>query len=110
MSNTKNKKSKSIFLSLILCFAMILSAFAGINIVSPKSHQVYAITTSERNNVSSDLLSSYYNFYTTSTAKPATPNGWTKISDNQVNKDSIISGIVDVTDETTFKSSTYKTT
>ena len=109
MSNSKNKKCKSIFLSLILSFAMIFSAFAGINIVSQKT-QVYAITTSERNNVSSDLLSNYYNFYTTSTAKPATPNGWTKISDNQVNQDNIISGIVDVTDETTFKTSTYKTT
>lgn len=109
MLNTRHKKSKNIFFSLILCFAMIISAFAGIHF-SPKSEEVYAGSDYIVKNVSSDLLNSYHNFYTTSTAKPATPNGWSEITTNQVNKDNIIKGIVDVTDETTFKTSTYKTT
>lgn len=109
MLNTRHKKSKKIFFSLILCFAMIISAFAGIHF-SPKSEEVYAGSDYIVKNVSNDLLNSYHNFYTTSTAKPATPNGWSEITTNQVNKDNIIKGIVDVTDETTFKTSTYKTT
>ena len=109
MLNTRHKKSKNIFFSLILCFAMIISAFAGIHF-SPKSEEVYAGSDYIVKNVSNDLLNSYHNFYTTSTAKPATPNGWSEITTNQVNKDNIIKGIVDVTDETTFKTSTYKTT
>ena len=108
MLKTRNKKSKYIFFSLILCFAMMISAFAGIHFAMPT--KVNAGSDYIVKNVSSDLLSSYHNFYTTSTAKPATPNGWSEISDNQVNKDNIIKGIVDVTDETTFKTSTYKTT
>ena len=109
MLNTRHKKSKNIFFSLILCFAMIISAFAGIHF-SLKSEEVYAGSDYVVKNVSSDLLNSYHNFYTTSTAKPATPNGWSEITTNQVNKDNIIKGIVDVTDESTFKTSTYKTT
>lgn len=108
MLNAKRKKSKNILFSLILCLAMTLSAFAGFNFA--KKTEVMASTNYIVNDVSSDLLSNYYNFYTTSTAKPATPSGWTQISENKVNEDNIIKGIVDLTDETTFKTSTYKTT
>lgn len=108
MSNTKNK-TKNILCSIILCFAMILSAFVGIKL-APKT-EVNANTLIAED-VSSNLLSTYYNFATSSSAKPATPNGWSEIKDNQVNSESgrMVRGIVDVTDETTFSTSTYKTT
>ena len=106
MSNTKNK-TKNILCSIILCFAMIISAFVGIKL-APKAQVDANSLISE--DVSSNLLSTYYNFATSSSAKPATPNGWSEISGNQVNKDNIVKGIVDVTDETTFSTSTYKTT
>lgn len=109
MLKTRNKKSKNIFFSLILCIAMTISAFTGLHFI--KQDNVMAAGSDYiQKDVSSDLLSTYYNFYTTSSAKPATPNGWTEISDNQVNKDNIIKGIVDLKDETTFKTSTYHTT
>ncbi len=108
MLNTKKNKIKNIIFSIILCLGMFVSALSGINIVP--NYQVFAGTNNIINDVSSTLLSSYYNFSTTSTAKPATPNGWSEISDNVVNEDNIIKGIVDVKDETTFNTSTYKTT
>ncbi len=109
MLKTRNKKSKTIFFSLILCIAMIISAFTGLHFV-PQSKVMAANSDFISKDVSSDLLSTYYNFYTTSSAKPATPNGWSEITDNQVNEDNIVKGIVDVTDESTFKTSTYHTT
>lgn len=96
----------------MLCFAIILSAFIGLNVAKTT---VFADDSSNYKcvNVSSDLLNSYYNFYTTSSTRsaPATPNGWSEISGtgNQVNKDNILKGIVDLTDDTTFSPSTFKT-
>lgn len=96
----------------MLCFAIILSAFVGLNVAKTT---VFADDGSNYKcvNVSSDLLNSYYDFYTTSSTRtaPATPSGWSEITGtgNQVNKDNILKGIVDLTDDTTFPSSTFKT-
>ena len=113
MSNTKNYKIKSIICSILLCFAMIISAFVGFNIKANDVVMADDGSNYRTVNVSSDLLSSYYNFNTTASTRsaPATPNGWSIITGigNQVNKDNILSGIVDLTDDTTFSASTFKT-
>lgn len=109
MSNTKKSKSKKFICSIILCFAMILSAFIGFNFAPA---QVYA-STLNGTNVSSDLLSNW-NFSTSSSATPVTPNGWSEIKEDN-NQDvntrkNIIRGIVDVKDEKSFPTSKYYTT
>lgn len=107
MLNSKKSKIKNILCSLILSFGFLLSAFSGISFASTK---VYASTNNNIiEDVSSSVLSSYYNFYTTSTSKPATPNGWTELTDSSKNEDNIKRGIVDVENETTFNTDTYKT-
>lgn len=104
---TKKIKSKKVICSLFMCIAVLISAFCGIK-STPTS--VDAASDNYRVNVSSDLLSTYHNFYTTSSAKPATPNGWTVIDDYATNDDNIVRGIVDVKDTSTFSTTTYKTT
>ena len=92
---------------------MIISAFVGFNIKANDVVMADDGSNYRTVNVSSDLLSSYYNFNTTASTRsaPATPNGWSIITGigNQVNKDNILSGIVDLTDDTTFSASTFKT-
>ena len=102
---TKKIKSKKVICSLFMCIAVLISAFIGIK-ATPI--QVQAISDNYRENISSDTLT-YYNFYTTSSAKPATPNGWTLLDDYATNDDAIVRGIVDLTSESTFSESTYKT-
>jgi len=75
---TKKIKSKKVICSLFMCIAVLISAFCGIKSTPV---EISAASDNYRVNVSSELLSSYYNFYTTSSAKPATPNGWTVIDD-----------------------------
>lgn len=110
MLNRKKSKLKNIFCCIILCLGVALSAFANFTLSLP-GKDVYASSYNNiRKDVSSELLSSYYNFYTTSTNKPASVSGWTEITTSAVNTDNMVKGIVDVENETTFNTSTYKTT
>ena len=109
MSNTKKINIKLIVCSIILAICMLVPAFAGYQFNSKK--EAFAGTSDNIvTDVSSELLSTYYNFNTSSNSKPATPSGWTEITASSVNKDNIVRGIVDVSSETTFNTSTYKTT
>jgi len=111
MLNRNKSKFKNIFCCIILCLGVMLSAFANFTLSLPSNKEVYASSYNNiRKDVSSELLSTYYNFYTTSTNKPATASGWSEISDSAVNKDNMIKGIVDLENETTFNTTTYKTT
>ena len=107
MINTYKNKTKKFILSFILCIGIMLSAFMGVKISAPQT--VFANTNKISQDISSDAIGSQYDFSTTSTAKPVTPNSSWSISDGSYNKDNIIKGIVDLKDETTFDTETYKT-
>ncbi len=108
MINTYKNKTKKFILSILLCFGIILSAFLGVNIQNPIT--VNANTTNKiSKDISSEAIGSQYDFNTTSSAKPVTPNSSWSIVDGHYNKDNIISGIVNLKDETTFDTETYKT-
>ena len=108
MIKAYKNKTKKIILSILLCFGIMLSAFTGISIQVPST--VMANTTNKiSKDISSDALGSQYDFNTTSTAKPVTPNSSWSVADGSYNKDNIISGIVNLKDETTFDTETYKT-
>jgi len=101
MSNSKNLKFKKIFCSITLCLGMFLSAFVGIK--ATPLLQVDASTTGHIfENVSSSLIGSEYNFYTSSSSTPARPSNWT-FTDDGVNTDEAdegddyVAGIVDIT-------------
>lgn len=110
MSNTRKLTLKNIICSIILCLCVVLSAFVTIN-YSKQEHKVSAaVNDNIIQDVSKDLLNSYHNFYTTSSSKPASVSGWSEISDPVDNKANIIKGIVDLENENTFNTTTYKTT
>jgi len=110
MSNTKKFRFKSIFCSLIICIGILLSAFANFNFHNVEKDVFAGTYSSIKKDVSEDLLGNYHSFYTTSTSKPASVSGWSEISESVVNTDNMIKGIVDLENETTFNTTTYKTT
>ncbi len=117
MSNSRKFKTKKIICSIVLCFGLLLSAMSGFNF----SHYITKTVSASEGSYNNEHIyesifsenssdSNYFSFYTTSTSKPATANGWDKLETESTNFDNIKHGIVDTTDETTWNKETYETT
>lgn len=116
MYNLRKSKTNKIICSLVLVFGMLLSVFSGYNFHLYNTRTVSAADGSYNNDLIAESIfkkdsseANYYSFYTTSTSKPATANGWTKLESDSTNYDNIKHGIVDLKDETTWNSETYQT-
>ncbi|MBE5738487.1 MAG: hypothetical protein E7354_02025 [Clostridiales bacterium] len=116
MYNLRQSKTKKIICSFVLVFGMLLSVLSGYNFNFYNVRTVSAADGSYNNEHISESIfeegssnKNYYSFYTSSTSKPATANGWTKLESDSTNYDNIKHGIVDLKDETTWNSETYQT-
>lgn len=116
MYNLRKSKTKKIICSLVLVLGMFLSVFSGYNFNLSGIRTVSAADGSYNNDHIAESIfkkdsseENYYSFYTTSTSKPATVNGWTKLESDSTNYDNIKHGIVDLKDETTWNNDTYQT-
>ena len=122
MYNFKHLKTKKIICSFILAFAMLLSAFSGVHIGLFDAKTVSASTSSYLYDEISESIfekdsseANYYSFATSSSTKPATANGWSKMETEATNYDNIKHGIVNVKEADdgawgTDEEKTYRTT
>ncbi len=116
MYNLRKSKTKKIICSLVLVLGVLLSVFSGYRFNLTGIRTVSAAEGSYNNDHIAESIfkkdsseENYYSFYTTSTSKPATVNGWTKLESDSTNYDNIKHGIVDLKDETTWNNDTYQT-
>ena len=107
MSNSKKSKTKNIICSLVLSFGLLLSSLSGLTFIKSNSMKASAASNTYTNSYirenvySADSSSAnYYSFYTTSSSRPASANGWSEINDKQrvsYNEENVVRGIVDLT-------------
>ena len=102
MLNLIKSKTKKLICCFVLCLGVLVSAFAGYNISQP--NVVMAKSTNKIvEDVTSSVFGSGYNFNTTTSDEPVSPNGWTKLeSEASSNHNDIIKGVVNVENETSF--------
>ncbi len=102
MLNLIKSKTKKFICCFVLCLGVLVSAFAGYNISKP--NVVMAKSTNKIvEDVTSSVFGSGYNFNTTTSDEPVSPNGWTKLeSEASNNHNDIIKGVVNVENETSF--------
>ena len=102
MLNLIKSKTKKIICCFVLCLGVLVSAFAGYNISQPT--MVMAKSTNKIvEDVTSKVFGTGYNFNTSTSDEPVSPNGWTKL-DNEAsnNHNDIIKGVVNIENETSF--------
>ncbi len=102
MLNLIKSKTKKLICCFVLCLGVLVSAFAGYNISKP--NEVMAKSTNKIvEDVTASVFGSGYNFNTTTSDEPVSPNGWTKLeSEASNNHNDIIKGVVNVENETSF--------
>ncbi len=110
MLNLIKSKTKKFICCFVLCLGVLVSAFAGYNI-SNTSMVMAKSTNKIVEDVTSSVFGTGYNFNTTTSDEPVTPNGWTKLDDEaSSNKNDIKKGVVNVEDETSFDTDECGTT
>ena len=121
MSNSKKYKTRNIICSLILSFGLLLSSLSGLIFTKANTMKVSAESNTYTNDyIKEDVYAAdsssanYYSFYTTSSARPASVNGWTEIKDEErvsYTDENVVRGIVDLTpNNSTWSKDIYHTT
>jgi len=110
MLNSIKSKTKKILCCLILCLGILASAFVNFNF-SQELEVLANATNKITEDVTASDFGSGYNFQTSgSSTKPVSPSGWSALDSQSFNSKNIVSGIVNIEDETSFDTDECKTT